>query len=223
MEFDAFSALQSVGSLHGLAVKSLLDSLKLPDAHLAALRSVLNGDTYVRERTKHWQPHGGACLCGAPQEDLEHLWWHCPRLARARLTAQGADLPALAGVLQYEVDDLLPLGEALQLLRFGILEEGDLILTEQGKAFANADVDERKRLFAEALRTHVPLVGMIRGVLDERWNHRASAVRFRDELEDHMSPDYADDTLRTVINWGRYAEIFSYDEEAEQFNLDDLE
>src|ERR1700722_6816803 len=134
-----------------------------------------------------------------------------------------ADLPALAASLQYEVDDLLPLGETLQLLRFAVLEEGDITLTDLGRAFVDADVDERKRIFAEALRQHVPLVNMIRQVLDERWNHRASAVRFRDELEDHMSPDYAEDTLRTVIAWGRYAELFSYDEEAEQFSLEDIE
>ncbi len=134
-----------------------------------------------------------------------------------------ADLPALATSLQYEVDDILPLGETLQLLGFAVLEEGDITLTDLGRTFVNADVDERKRIFAEALRQHVPLVTMIRGVLDERWNHRASAVRFRDELEDYMSPDYAEDTLRTVIAWGRYAEIFAYDEEAEQFSLEDIE
>jgi NitT/TauT family transport system ATP-binding protein len=134
-----------------------------------------------------------------------------------------ADLPALAASLQYEVDDLLPLGETLQLLGFSVLEEGDITLTDLGRAFVDADVDERKRIFAEALRLHVPLVNTIRQVLDERWNHRASAVRFRDELEDHMSPDYAEDTLRTVIAWGRYAELFSYDEEAEQFSLEDIE
>jgi NitT/TauT family transport system ATP-binding protein len=134
-----------------------------------------------------------------------------------------ADLPALAATLHFEVDDLLPLGETLQLFRFAVLEEGDIYLTEKGKAFVHADVDGRRALFAETLLTHVPLAKMIRQVLDERWNHRASAVRFRDELEDHMSPDYAADTLRTVIGWGRYAELFSYDEEAEQFNLDDLE
>ena len=67
------------------------------------------------------------------------------------------------------------------------------------------------------------LVDVIRQVLDERWNHRASAVRFRDELEDFMSPDYAAQTLRTVIGWGRYAELFAYDEEAEQFSLEDIE
>jgi NitT/TauT family transport system ATP-binding protein len=38
-----------------------------------------------------------------------------------------------------------------------------------------------------------------------------------------MSPDYAEGTLRTVIAWGRYAELFSYDEEAEQFSLEDIE
>jgi NitT/TauT family transport system ATP-binding protein len=134
-----------------------------------------------------------------------------------------ADLPALAASLQYEVDDLLPLGETLQLLRFAVLEEGDILLTDLGRSFVDADTDERKRIFAETLRQHVPLVNMIRQVLDERWNHRASAVRFRDELEDHMSPDYAEDTLRTVIAWGRYAELFSYDEEAEQFSLEEIE
>jgi NitT/TauT family transport system ATP-binding protein len=134
-----------------------------------------------------------------------------------------ADLPALAASLQYEVDDLLPLGEMLQLMGFAVLEEGDILLTELGKRFVEADTDERKRIFAKALRQHVPLVATIRQVLDERWNHRASALRFRDELEDHMSPDYAADTLRTVIGWGRYAELFSYDEEAEQFSLEDIE
>jgi NitT/TauT family transport system ATP-binding protein len=134
-----------------------------------------------------------------------------------------ADLPAVASALQLELDDLLPLGEALQLLHLAALEEGDIRVTEAGRAFAEGDTDTRKDQFALALRAHVPLVAQIRQVLDERWNHRASAVRFRDELEDHMSPEYAAQTLRTAIAWGRYAELFSYDEEAEQFSLDDIE
>jgi NitT/TauT family transport system ATP-binding protein len=134
-----------------------------------------------------------------------------------------ADLPALAAVLQYEADELLPLGETLQLLRFAELEEGDIRLTEQGMRFVHADTEERKTIFAEAARSHVKLVAAIRQVIDERWNHRASAVRFRDELEDHMSPERAEETLRTAISWGRYAELYSYDEEAQQFSLEDIE
>ena len=134
-----------------------------------------------------------------------------------------ADLPALAAALQLELDELLPLGEALQMLRFAEVAEGDIVLTEAGKRFAEADTDERKKIFAAALLENVPLVKAIRQVLDERWNHRASAVRFRDELEDHMSPEYAEQSLRTAVGWGRFAELFSYDEEAEQFSLEDAE
>ena len=131
-----------------------------------------------------------------------------------------ADLPPLAAALQLELDDLLPLGEALQMVGFALLEEGDIKLTEAGRLYVQADTDDRKALFRTALRERVPLAAMIRGVLDERWNHRASAVRFRDELEDHMSPDYAEDTLSSVINWGRFAELYNYDDEADQFFLD---
>ena len=89
--------------------------------------------------------------------------------------------------------------------------------------FVEADTDARKKIFGEALRANVPLVAQIRRVLDERPNHRAAAVRFRDELEDFMSPDYAEETLSAVISWGRYAELYSYDEEADQFFLDEEE
>ena len=134
-----------------------------------------------------------------------------------------ADLPALAGALQLELDELLPIGDALQLLGMGVLEEGDLRITDRGRQFVDADTEDRKRSFATALRANVPLAAQIRRVLDERPAHRASAVRFRDELEDTMSPDYADETLQAVITWGRYAELYSYDEEADQFFLDDEE
>jgi NitT/TauT family transport system ATP-binding protein len=134
-----------------------------------------------------------------------------------------ADLPALAAALQLEADELLPIGETLQLLGFAELAEGDLKITELGRRFVDAETDTRKTIFATALRQHVPLVSAVRKSLDERWNHRASAVRFREELEDYMSPDYADETLRTAIAWGRYAELFSFDDEADQFSLEDIE
>ena len=132
-----------------------------------------------------------------------------------------ADLPLLAASLQLELDELLPLGETMQMLRLAELEEGDIRLTEAGSRFVNADLEQRKQIMRDSLLANVPLVADIRSVLDERWNHRARAERFRDELEDHMSPDYARETLQTVIGWGRYAELFDFDEEADQFFLEE--
>lgn len=131
-----------------------------------------------------------------------------------------ADLPVLAGALQMEADEIFHLGEALQLLRLAQLSEGDIELTEAGKRFPHMETDERKRLFAEHISAYVPLVGLIRRVLDERPSHVAPAARFRNELEDYMSEDYADETLKTVISWARYAELFAYDEHSELFSLE---
>src|SRR5216684_4399827 len=131
-----------------------------------------------------------------------------------------ADLPALAGPLHMEIDDLFPVAETLQLLRFAELAEGDLKLTDAGRRFVDLDPDGRKRLFAQHLLAYVPLAGHIRRVLDERGAHRAPASRFCDELEDHMSEQFADQTLRSVTSWGRYAESFAYDEATGVFSLD---
>jgi NitT/TauT family transport system ATP-binding protein len=131
-----------------------------------------------------------------------------------------ADLPVLAGQLQLEADEILHLGESLQLLRFAQLSEGDLMLTDAGKRFAHLETDARKKLFAEHLVNYVPVMGLIKRVLDERPTHTAPAARFRNELEDYMSEDYADETMRTIVSWGRYAELFAYDEQSETFSLE---
>src|SRR5437667_277468 len=105
-----------------------------------------------------------------------------------------------------EIDDLFPVLETLQLLRFAEVAEGDVRLTEAGMRFARADLDEGKRLFAQHLIAYVPLAAHIKRVLDERASHRAPATRFRDELEDSMPEEQAENTLRALISWARYAE-----------------
>jgi NitT/TauT family transport system ATP-binding protein len=131
-----------------------------------------------------------------------------------------ADLPVLANHLQLEADEIFHLGESLQLLRFAQLSEGDLMLTEAGKRFANLETDARKKMFAQHLLDYVPVMGLIRRVLDERPSHVAPVARFRNELEDYMSEEDADDTLKTIVSWGRYAELFAYDEQSEAFSLE---
>lgn len=132
-----------------------------------------------------------------------------------------ADLPLLAERLQMALDDLFPLGESLQLLTLAELEDGDILLTDDGLRFVQSEQDERKEIMRAALLHSIPLIRNIRAVLDERPNHIVGAERFRQELETCMSPGYAQQTLQTAINWSRYAELFDFDEEADQFSLDD--
>ena len=131
-----------------------------------------------------------------------------------------ADLPHLADSLQLEVDDLFPLGETLQLLRLADFADADITLTPVGRRFVDMDVDARKKLFGDQVLANVPMAAHIKRILDERPSHRAPATRFREELEDSMSEDYAERTLRAVINLGRYGELFAYDETAQAFSYE---
>jgi len=97
---------------------------------------------------------------------------------------------------------------------------GSLVLTEAGMRFAHLETDARKKLFAEHLMNYVPVMGLIRRVLDERPSHTAPEARFRNELEDYMAEDQADETLKTIVSWARYAELFAYDEQSELFSLE---
>jgi NitT/TauT family transport system ATP-binding protein len=89
-----------------------------------------------------------------------------------------ADLPEIADELSLEVDELFPIVETLQLLRFAEVAHGDILLTPTGRRFVDLDVDARKRLFAEHLIAHVPIAALIRRVLEERPTHRAPYTRF---------------------------------------------
>src|SRR5712692_2987121 len=133
-----------------------------------------------------------------------------------------ADLPQLADEENLVMDELFPLIETLQLLGFANVSAGDIELTALGRTYAEADMLSRKQLFAEAVPKHVPLAAHIRRVLDERPGHRAPAARFLRELEDHLSESEAQRVLDTVINWGRHAEIFSYDSDTEVLSLENF-
>ena len=131
-----------------------------------------------------------------------------------------ADLPEIASDLQLEIDELFPVAESLQMLRLADVGEGDITLSENGKRFAVAEVDERKHMFARLLIRYVPLAALMRRVLDERESHSAPWNRFIDELEDYMTTDAAEETLRAVVSWARFAELFSYDDDTGTFSLE---
>lgn len=121
------------------------------------------------------------------------------------------DLPELADELMMNIDDLFPILETLEILGFAKVSAGDIQLSDLGKQFSEADLQERKQLFAQRLLEKVPLARYIRRILDDKAGHCVSEERFLSKLEDYLSDKEADRVLRTMIDWGRYAEIFAYD------------
>lgn len=124
------------------------------------------------------------------------------------------DLPELADELMMTIDDLFPMLETLEVLQFAETMEGDVKLTALGKQISESDLHARKQQFAKQLLQHIPLAHYIRKVLDEKIGHRVSEERFLSKLEDFFTEKEAERILKTMIDWGRYAELFAYD-----FNL----
>src|SRR5579863_3700888 len=156
--------------------------------------------THRRLEVHSWLPHVSTNLMAGLIETLAAAPYH-----------GRADMPEIARSLHLEVDDLFPVAEVLQHLGFADIREGDIFLTPPA------------RVFSEHLLRHVPLAARIKKVLNERPGHRAPRVRFEQELEDFLSDQAAEETLDAVINWGRYGEIFSYNDQTEIFSLEDVE
>jgi len=125
----------------------------------------------------------------------------------------------LADDLALELDDLLPIVEASTMLGFIVVQEGHAEITDQGRAFAEADILERKELFRVAASRRVSLIRQIRRALEAKSNRSLPDEFFRDTLEEHFSQDETQRQLETAIHWGRYAELFDHDSATERFYI----
>jgi NitT/TauT family transport system ATP-binding protein len=134
-------------------------------------------------------------------------------LAEILLARHGgaADLADLADSLGLEVDDLLPLVDALVLLGFAGLHGDRLELSGNGQVFAGASIQDSKEIFARASLDHAPLVRTIYRSLRGSRDDTLPAGFFTDILRTSYGEDEAARQLDVAVNWGRYAELYDYD------------
>jgi NitT/TauT family transport system ATP-binding protein len=125
----------------------------------------------------------------------------------------------IAEDLLLEIDDLLPILDAATLLGFAEVNEGDVRVTEQGRAYAEADIPTRKELFREAALQHASLLQQMYSTLEKKSNHTMPLEFFRDLLDERFAQVEVDRQIETALLWGRYAEIFTYDPETDQLHL----
>ena len=133
------------------------------------------------------------------------------------------DLHRLAGELHLEVRDLLPLVDAATLLGWADVREGDVGLSTEGRAFVEAAVLERKELFRAALQRRQTLVTQIHAALSAKANRRLSESFFLGMLEQRFSATEARRQLDTAIDWGRYAELFAFEDDTNELFIEAAE
>jgi NitT/TauT family transport system ATP-binding protein len=129
------------------------------------------------------------------------------------------DLYHLSEKLLMEVDDLFPIVEAAALLGFAELKEGDVDITDAGRAWVESDMEAQRQLFRYACLSRILLFQQIDKVLREKSDHSIPLELFRDILDEHQPEAEIQRQLETVLNWGRYCELFSYDSEEQRLYL----
>src|ERR1700739_4511750 len=131
------------------------------------------------------------------------------------------DIYRLADDLAFEIDDLLPIVDAAQLLAFLKVEEGDATITENGTEFANSEILRQKELFRDAALGNVLLLRQIRRALEAKSDHTVPEEFFLDMLDEQFSDEESRRQIETAVNWGRYAELFDFDAARRRFVMPD--
>lgn len=186
--------------------------LTQPDAKTLELPEHIAGRAVRDQRLMHYQmlPHARP---GGIAGLLEMLIDHNGR----------DDIYRLANALSFDIDDLLPIVEAAQMLGFLVVEEGDASITPAGREYAESEILKQKQLFRKTALENVLLLRQIVRALETKSDHSLHEEFFHDVLDEQFSEDETIRQLETAINWGRFAELFDFDAGRRRFVLPEPE
>lgn len=199
---------------------------------------------YPRQRQseafREWVDELYALLAGQTRSESEELGSE-PGQAGFTRRLPDVSIPVLAGMLEHltekpkyeadifrlpeelslDSDTVLVLTETAELLGFAMIAKGDIRLTALGETFAEASILARKEIFATRIR-RLPLVRWLLNMLQRAEKHTLKWDVVQTALELEFPPDEAEKQLDTLISWGRYAEIFAYDDSTEEIYLEPI-
>ncbi len=129
------------------------------------------------------------------------------------------DIFRLADETGEDSERVLSLVEMAELLGFATVSKGDVTLTPLGEAFAEGSIQTRKEIFATRIR-RLPFFRWLVAMLRSTERHAIELDVLLTALGLEFPPEDADLQLETAINWGRYGELFAYDDSKETLYLE---
>lgn len=139
-------------------------------------------------------------------------------LAVIRETEGPDDVYKLSQKLHFELDDLLPITEAAEMLGFVKIETGDIEPTPLGLHLIDGDENQKKSIFRKQIE-HLSIIRNILERLRSGKDYRIGKEVLTKTLRNHFSESEAARQFATALDWGRYAELFGYDHNSEELFL----
>jgi NitT/TauT family transport system ATP-binding protein len=202
----------------GHVVTEILVTLRHPRHLKDTAFQALVDKVYAAVAGKTEEQAAGAALPGQMVKlPIAHINGMAGLLEKVNEENGRADLYRLTQDLQLELDDVLPIVESAELMGFATVNQGDIVLTPLGQTFAEASILARKEIMAGRV-LRLPVIRWIYETLQADDNHRVAEEYFADKLQADFG-EYAEEQLDTAINWGRYAELFEFDDNTDELYL----
>jgi NitT/TauT family transport system ATP-binding protein len=125
----------------------------------------------------------------------------------------------IARDLNFRFADLLKVMKSAEIIGFVSTPAGDVVLEPLGKQFLDADINERKVLFREQLKKH-NLFGYLIRLLHGQPDKSLSKEVVLEHLAMLLPTEKPERQFATIVNWGRFAELFGYNKDDDRFYLD---
>jgi len=132
---------------------------------------------------------------------------------------QREDLYELAKMFNMDIDSLSPIVDAAETLGFVKVENGDIMLTDIGKEFVDADINKRKLLFKDRLKK-IKIFKQLLSLLHKEEDLMLDREKITDIFEEGLTHEEAEKLLNVIIDWGRFAELIGYNADAEEVYID---
>lgn len=138
-----------------------------------------------------------------------------------RVDAAGgkADIFDLSVEIGKEFGRVLALVKAAELLDFVDTPKHTVVMTPLGKRFLGAKVNERKQLINQQLRA-LHLFQNVCELLRSQENFTVDEDLVLEELAVWLPTERPQAMFKTIVRWGRYAELFGYNADERKLYLD---
>jgi NitT/TauT family transport system ATP-binding protein len=129
------------------------------------------------------------------------------------------DIYKLAAELQMEFGETLTVIRGAELLGLVNTPGGDVVIEALGDKVTKSKIKARKTIIKEQM-AKIPVFKRVIDFLTEKEDHQATRDELLEILAELIPNENNEQTFTMLVNWGRYAELFGYNDDSQTFYLD---
>ena len=130
------------------------------------------------------------------------------------------DIYKLAEAIHYELGELLSVIKMAEMISLAETPGGDVVITDLGRKLLKSKVAQRKLIIREQLKK-LKIYQHLIEALQKSDGGRLGREAVLEDLARLFPHENTEALFKTIVNWGRYAELLGYNHDAQTLYLDE--